>query len=54
MDGGNRRRGRGWPDLVGRRDVQPGPRGRLGCDFGLDIAALTRPWLMPPGMTEGR
>jgi hypothetical protein len=29
MDGGNCRRGRDWPDLVGRRDVQLGPRGRL-------------------------
>ena len=54
MDGGHRRRGRDWPDLVRRRDVQLGPRGRLGNEFGLDIAALTRPWLMPPGMTEGR
>jgi hypothetical protein len=35
MDGGNR--GRDWPDLVGRRDVQFGPRGRFGC--GRDIAA---------------
>ena len=34
----NRRRGRDWPDLVGRRDVELGPRGgRLG--FGRDIAA---------------
>ena len=33
----NRRRGRGWHDLVGRRDVELGPRGRLG--FGRDIAA---------------
>jgi hypothetical protein len=39
MDGGNRRRGRDWPDLVVRRDVQLGPRGRLGNEFGLDIAA---------------
>jgi len=38
MDGGNRRRGRDWPDLVVRRDVQLGPRGRLGNEFGLDIA----------------
>jgi hypothetical protein len=30
VDGGNRRRGRDWPDLVGRRDGQLGPRGRLG------------------------
>ena len=36
---GNRRRGRDWPDLVGRRDVQLGPRGQLGNEFGLDIAA---------------
>jgi len=33
----NRRRGRDWPDLVGRRDVELAPRGRL--DFGGDIAA---------------
>jgi hypothetical protein len=39
MDGGNRRRGRDWADLVGRRDVQLGPRGRLGNEFGRDIAA---------------
>jgi len=39
MDRGNRRRGRDWPDLVGRRDVQLGPRGRLGNEFGLDIAS---------------
>jgi len=26
----NRYRGRDWPDLVGRRDVRIGPRGRLG------------------------
>jgi hypothetical protein len=39
MDGGNRRRGRDWSDLVGRRDVQLGTRGRLGNEFGLDIAA---------------
>jgi hypothetical protein len=47
MDGsGNRRRGRDWPDLVGRRDVELGPRGRLG--FGRDIAAcrVIRHWLM--------
>jgi hypothetical protein len=37
VDGGNRHRGRDWPDLVGRRDVQLGPHGRLG--FGRDIAA---------------
>ena len=30
MDGGNHRRGRDWPGLVGRRDLQLGPRGRLG------------------------
>jgi hypothetical protein len=35
----NRRRGRDWPDLDGRRDVQLGPGGRLGNEFGLDIAA---------------
>jgi hypothetical protein len=34
---GNRRRGRDWPDLVGRRDVELGPPGRLG--FGRDITA---------------
>src|SRR6516225_1461990 len=39
MDSGNRRRGRDWPDLVVRRDVQLGPRGRLGNEFGRDIAA---------------
>ena len=39
MDGENRRRGRDWPDLVGRRDVQLGPRRRLGNEFGRDIAA---------------
>ena len=39
MDRGNRRRGRDWPDLVGRRDVQLGPRGWLGNEFGLNIAA---------------
>ena len=39
VDGGNRCRGRDWPDLVGRRDVQLGPRGRLGNELGLDIAA---------------
>src|SRR5215831_15746076 len=39
MDGGNRRRGRDWPDLVVRRDVQLGPRGRPGNEFGRDIAA---------------
>src|SRR5262245_32266062 len=34
----NRHRGRDWPDLVGRRDVELGPRGgRLGLDC--DIAA---------------
>src|SRR5262249_30536332 len=38
----NRRRGRDWPDLVRRRDVELGPRGgRLG--FGRDIAALNSP-----------
>ena len=37
MDGGNRRRD--WPDLVGRRDVQIGPPGRLGNEFGRNIAA---------------
>ena len=31
--------GREWPDLVVRRDVQLGPRGRLGNEFGWDIAA---------------
>jgi hypothetical protein len=35
----NRNRGRDWPDLVGRRDVQIGPRGRLGNEFARDIAA---------------
>jgi hypothetical protein len=36
MHGRNRRRGRNWPDVVGRRDVQLGPRGgRPG--FGRDI-----------------
>ena len=35
MDNG--RRGRNWPNLVGRRDVELGPRGRLG--FRRDIAA---------------
>jgi hypothetical protein len=35
IDGGNR--GRAWPDLVGCRDVQLGPRGWFG--FGRDIAA---------------
>ena len=39
MDGGNRRRGRDWPILVGRRDVQLGARGRLGNELGRDIAA---------------
>src|SRR5262249_38655639 len=39
MDGGNLRRGRHWPDLVGRGDVQIGPRGRLGNEFGHAIAA---------------
>jgi hypothetical protein len=39
MDGGTRRRGRDRPDLVGRRDVQLGPRGRLGNEFGRDIAS---------------
>ena len=39
MGCGNRRRGRDWPDLVVRRDVQLGPRGRLRNEFGLDIAA---------------
>ena len=39
MDSGNRRRGRDWPDLVGRRDIQLGPRGWLGNEFGLNIAA---------------
>src|SRR5262249_34514265 len=39
MDRGNRHSGRDWPDLVGRRDVQLGPRGRLGNEFGLDIAS---------------
>jgi hypothetical protein len=42
MDGGNRRRGRDWPDLVVRRDVQLGPRGRLGNEFGRNIAACSR------------
>jgi hypothetical protein len=32
IHGGNRRRGRDWPDMVGRRDVQIG-------EFGRDIAA---------------
>jgi hypothetical protein len=43
----NRRRGRDWPNLVGRRDVELGPRGRLG--FGRDIAAssVARHWLTP-------
>jgi len=47
MDSGNRRRGRDWPDLVVRRDVQLGARGRLGNEFGRDIAAcgVTRHWL---------
>ena len=31
--------GREWPDLVVRRDVQFRPRGRLGNEFGRDIAA---------------
>jgi hypothetical protein len=35
----NRNRGRDWPDLVGRRDIRIGPRGRLGNEFGRDIAA---------------
>ena len=35
----NRNCGRDWPDLVGRRDVQIGPRGRLGNEFARDIAA---------------
>jgi len=39
MDGGNRRCSRDWPDLVDRRDVQLGPRGRLGNEFGRNIAA---------------
>jgi hypothetical protein len=39
VDDGNRRRGRDWPNLVGRRDVQLGPRGRLGNELSLDIAA---------------
>jgi len=39
MDSRNRRRGRDWPDLVVRRDVQLGPRGRLGNEFGRNIAA---------------
>ena len=33
MDGGNRRRGRDWSDLVVRRDVQLDTRGRLGNDI---------------------
>lgn len=37
MGGGNRRRGRNWPDLVDRGDLQLSPRGRLR--FGRDIAA---------------
>jgi len=47
VDGGNRRRGRNWPDLVDRRDVQLGPRGRLGNEFGRNIAAcwVTGHWL---------
>jgi transposase-like protein len=39
MDGGTRRRGRDWPDLVARRDVQLGPRGRLG----MSLAGISRP-----------
>jgi hypothetical protein len=33
----SRRRGRDWPNLVVRRNVELGPGGRLG--FGRDIAA---------------
>src|SRR5262245_23118768 len=35
----NRHRGRNWPDLVGRRDVQVGPPGRLRNEVGRDIGA---------------
>ena len=37
MHAGNHRRGHNWPDVVGRRDVQLGPCGRLG--FGRDNEA---------------
>ena len=44
----NERPGRDWPNLVGRRDVELGPRGRLA--FGRDIAGcrVTRHWLRLP------
>src|SRR5215510_5077079 len=35
----NRHRGRNWPDLVGRRDVQVGPTGRLRNEVGRDMGA---------------
>jgi hypothetical protein len=38
-DDGNGRRGRDWPDLVGRCDVQVGPGGRFGNEVGWDVAA---------------
>src|SRR5215471_12391648 len=41
-NGGNRRRGRDWPDLVDRRDVQLGPRGRLGNQIGRIITCAAR------------
>jgi hypothetical protein len=37
MDG-NRHRGRDWPDLVGRCDVQVGPPRRLGNEVGRNSA----------------
>ena len=51
----NRNRGRDWPDLVGRRDVQIGPRGRLGNEFARDIAVcwVTRHW-PAPGLDDTR
>ena len=37
-----RRRGRDWPVLVGRRDVQVGPRGQRGNEVGRGYPALER------------
>jgi hypothetical protein len=34
----NRRRGRNWPDLVGRRDVKGGPRAHGGNIFDRNVA----------------